>query len=271
MLLRRNRVLHILFLFFSLPPLLLDGQDSCTPTAQEVVQAYVDALGGKTNLRAIETVTVTANAESLFGASSSIDVVWKSDKFLVKKIKVGAQEKQDIHQFGFDGEHQWTQDGEEQRQRKDFHASRSINELEIFGVTPYALQLLSFEGTVTQNGMEEVSGRSNWHLSFQWENGQMDHRYFDTETGLLTRVKIGSPKNASGGFGGGPPTRDFEWNDAQDNGLTTLKESRVVSEGNSDLRAQLESTTFDNEVDDALFELPDDAKQLEGGKCAPDR
>lgn len=271
MLHRSKLFLSTSLLCCSLVPAWVGGQDNSIPSAQKVIEAYVNALGGEMKLQKVGAVSVTAKSDSLFGSPSSFHVLWKNGKFLVKETEVrGAKGKAYVQQFGFDGEHEWVHLAGAPPKRRQNNASRSINNLERFGVTPYALELLSFAGEVTQNGKQEINGQATWHLIFEWPNGQKDHRYFDIESGLLACVKIGIPPNADlrggGGFGGGPPTRVFQWHDRQGNGMTILKESRVVLNDNPDLRTQNESTTFDSAIDDGLFEIPSDVRETEDCK-----
>ena len=88
MLLRNIPFLSTNLLCCSLLPAWVAGQDNSIPSAQKVIEAYVNALGGKIKLQKVETVSVTAKSDKLFGSPSSLHVLWKNGKFLVKETGV---------------------------------------------------------------------------------------------------------------------------------------------------------------------------------------
>lgn len=253
------------------------------PTARQVIERYVEALGGEMELRSVQTVRVKCQSEAMFDASDEITLIWKNGQSKMTRIFHNSDSATTMLS-GFDGEFEWRK-YEENPGYKQKTRRFSLLDLEDYGVVPYALELLEFDGRIIHNGLKLPPGtfpvhfdvfdaarlylESTWHLTFEYKNGQKHHRYFSIVSGLLVyrnidylKIKRRRPAAGAlggGGFGGGggrKPVR-YDWSEKQKDGLLHLKGSTIMPFDWEPFRQPIDSIELDVELEDSLFAIPD--------------
>ncbi|HET9784036.1 MAG TPA: c-type cytochrome [Terriglobales bacterium] len=147
------------------------------PTAQQLFDKYVAAIGGAQAWAAVQSETITAERQA-FGHSAPETVIRTSDKLAVTS---GADSKS-----GYDGSQYWSWN----KEGASTPASDAIANLRT------DLGLYPGEGVKLErsrvSGPEAVGDRSAYVVMVRGAAG-VDRYYFDTESGLLLRYDTGAP------------------------------------------------------------------------------
>lgn len=147
------------------------------PTAQQLFDKYVAAIGGTAAWGAVQSETITAERQA-FGRSTPETVVRTSDKLA---ISGGANSKS-----GYDGTQFWSWG----KEGTSTPASDAIATLRT-DLGLYPGQGVKLERSRV-SGPEAVGDRSAYVVMVRGAAG-VDRYYFDTETGLLLRYDTGAP------------------------------------------------------------------------------
>jgi hypothetical protein len=147
------------------------------PTAQQLFDKYVAAIGGAAAWSAVQSETITAERQA-FGHSTPETVVRTSDKLAVSS---GADSKS-----GYDGTQFWSWSKEGTSTPASDAAANLRTDLGLYPGQGVKLE----RSRVT--GPEAVGDRSAYVVMVRGAAG-VDRYYFDTETGLLLRYDTGAP------------------------------------------------------------------------------
>lgn len=147
------------------------------PTAQQLFDKYVTAIGGAAAWSAVQSETITAERQA-FGHSTPETVVRTSDKLAISS---GAGSKS-----GYDGTQFWIWNKEGTSTPASDAAANLRTDLGLYPGQGVKLE----RSRVT--GPEAVGDRSAYVVMVRGAAG-VDRYYFDTETGLLLRYDTGAP------------------------------------------------------------------------------
>jgi len=156
-----------------------------SPTVDQVLDKYVQALGGKA---ALEKITSTASKGTFdiaaFGASGSAEIWEKAPNKTALKL--------DIPGFGlvlegFNGTVAWAQDPQSGLREK---AGAELAATKIDADFYKPLRLKQLYPKITLKGKEKVSEKDAYVLVATPAEGSAETWYFDAESGLLTRMDI---------------------------------------------------------------------------------
>ena len=158
---------------------------AATPTAEQIVAKWIDAVGGKSAIESIRTREAKGTMKiTAIGLESDVTYLGKApDKRLVEFTFLGFGKARE----GYDGQKAWaanpgapitTKTGKElARARREASFHQELNFTQLYPV-------LSVEGATT------VGGREAWILKATPAEGDSELHYFDQETGLLLRKDV---------------------------------------------------------------------------------
>lgn len=152
------------------------------PTAKEVVDKYVKAIGGRDTLLKHKSRYQTGTIElSPMGVKGSVESFYRADnRSLTKVLLEGVGEILD----GYDGTTAWTTDpvqGSRVKQGRELVQSKRLS---MFG---REVNLASSYTSMTVRGIEKVGDRDTYVVVGSTDGLPDDVLYFDTETGLMLR------------------------------------------------------------------------------------
>jgi zinc protease len=155
---------------------------AASPTVDQVLDKYVDALGGRAAWKKITSRQSTGTIEvPAMNLSGTFQVIEKApNRSLSTVVVAGANFRE-----GFDGKMGWSDDPqngvreqsgpelEETRRQADFY---------------HPLDLRQLYKKLTLTGTEKIGDRNTYVVEGATGTGDPDKMYFDTETGLALRV-----------------------------------------------------------------------------------
>lgn len=172
----------------SLLPSNTNQEDSVLPSAEQVIDDYIVALGGTLQLNALELVTmkgkIVERRDWEDDEDSDLTFEWRyvGSHYLNTHHSNGVD-----HHFGFDGTTKWRSTGESDHadidnlKQDSIYMSRSPTQV---------LGWLEDLQRVTVHGITEIEGRKTLELHFNVYGDQIFKRYFDLETKLMVREAI---------------------------------------------------------------------------------
>ena len=154
-----------------------------TPTADQVLERYVEATGGRAAWQKLTSriTTGTIDAPSL-NLSGKIEIREKApDRVLAVITMAGASFRQ-----GFDGRVGWTDDPEHGlREQSGSELAEARRDADFY----HGLDMHRLYGKLTVIGTESIGGRRAYVVEAALpEGGTPDRFYFDSQTGLRLRV-----------------------------------------------------------------------------------
>ena len=161
------------------------GATAALPTVDQILDKYVQTLGGKA---AMEKITSTASKGTFeiaaFGASGTAEVWEKAPNKTALKL--------DIPGFGlvlegFNGTVAWSQDPQSGLREKT-GAELAATKLDADFYKP--LRLKQLYPKITVKGMEKVGDKDAYVLTATPAEGAAETWYFDAASGLLTRMDL---------------------------------------------------------------------------------
>ena len=155
------------------------------PTVDQILDKYVQALGGKT---AIEKITNRASKGSFelptFGASGSAELWEKAPNKTALKLDIPGF---GIVQQGFDGTVAWSQDPQSGLREKT-GAELAGEKLDAEFYKP--LKLKQLYPKITVKGKEKLGEKDAYVLQATTADGSTETWYFDAASGLMARTDI---------------------------------------------------------------------------------
>ena len=154
------------------------------PSAQDVVNKYIEATGGKEALEKVKTLQVRGKMElASVGLTADLSVLQTQDAFLMTIALPGLG---DLVQAR-NGEVAWAsrQDGTiaklEGKEKQQMMQNARMHE---------QLSWLDYKGEIIVKGDADIDGTAAWHLRFEPTDGVAADRYFAKESGLLLKVSM---------------------------------------------------------------------------------
>lgn len=152
--------------------------DTGDMTAEEVVNRYIEALGGREKLEAVEAVRMKAEA-TVQGVSIQMDNITTQDN----KLRAEQITPMGTMTQVYDGQNGYVVTPQGQQELTGVQLDMIREEALLFA--PLLYQDEGFETKLT--GTEEVEGSPAYVLKATYPSGNTQTEYYDQETGLLVR------------------------------------------------------------------------------------
>ncbi|MDA7977224.1 MAG: hypothetical protein MPJ50_00480 [Pirellulales bacterium] len=156
------------------------------PSADEVIQKYIVATGGKEALEKVKTLQMrgTMQGNTQIGpVTADLTIYQRGDAFLLTVAMPGFG---DIVK-GRNGDLAWgpRKDGSfgklEGKEKEQFLRDSQLHE---------QLSWIGYDGQVSTKGHVVINGKPCWHLLFEPSSGNAVDRYFEKDSGLLTKISM---------------------------------------------------------------------------------
>jgi hypothetical protein len=242
-------------LFFAPGAIRLGAQSStksaALPTVQEVMDRYVQALGGRDAIFRHKSMTVREKLE-VEGKGISLDRVvsfkdGNSHEKIVFQDGTG-------YQSGYDGTTAWEMDSKSGPALiKGDEAKSKARDADMY----YPARILDYFNSMEVVDISEFEGHACYHLKGTNKWGKVNEHFYDTTSGLL----IGYRFNSSWRGGAGEEREVFTDYKNFDGWLIPTRVAH--KDPNRTLTEVISSVTFDD-VPDSAFHLPDAVKALLG-------
>ncbi len=212
------------------------------PTAEQLVQKYLVALGGADAVAAIHSVVEKGTLATPRGAVS-VEI----DRKAPDKELVLFQSPQGARRQGFDGTTRWQQRGDA--------AARIVSGPQAASAAPgaplfRAAALAQNSSRLRVLGSEKVDGQDAWRVAARRERGGFEILDFDAKTGLLVRIETfrRTPLGAL------PEATDYsDYRDVQ--GVKLPFTAQLLGAENA-RTFKFDSVTANEKLDDARFQPP---------------
>jgi hypothetical protein len=216
-----------------------------TPSVDAILNRYLEALGGRAALEKLTSRVTTGTIDvPAMNISGTIEIHEKAPNRILSVVTIsGAAFRQ-----GFDGFVGWTDDPEngvrEQTGAELYEARRGADFY-------HPLNLGKIYSKLNLVGQEKLEDRSVYEVeATPAEGGDPDRLYFDTQSGLVTRViTVRHLPQGVSAF-----REDFE--DFRDVDGIKLPFTIHQSGGDSEFTIKLEAVHHNVEMDDAQFSKP---------------
>lgn len=220
------------------------------PTVDDVLQRYIDATGGKDALLQHKSMTVHGRYQ-VPAAKLDIETVFytKDGKLLWKaKLPGGASASS-----GYDGHTGWNVDGNGKATVQSGDEVRSVaRDADMY----YHLHVMKYFKSMEVVDVREFNGRQCYHLKGITNWGRVNEHFYDLQSGLLQ----GYAFNTAWRGGKGDATETFE--DYKTFGGVLMPTKTTSREGDELAISLVTSITY-NDVDDAVFALPEAVKKAQ--------
>jgi len=219
------------------------------PTAQQVLNHYVTALGGHDAISKHKSMTIHGKFEvSETGPAFDRVAYYKSGKLLYQiNLPNGSRFQQ-----GFDGKVAWqvSPDG-----KATVSGSDAIKSSERDADMYYPAHVMDYFSSMDVVDVTDFEGHTCYHLKGTTKWGRVNEHFYDTKTGLL----VGYRFNSSWRGGAGDESEVFsEYKDFDRWQMPTRKVSKSAEATQVET---ITSVSFDD-VDDSVFALPDAVKAV---------
>ena len=152
------------------------------PTADQIIEKYVQALGGKAAIEKINSRTTKASFDiPAMGAGGTVEAYEKAPNKNVAIITIPGF---GVIREGFDGKVAWAEDPTTGlREKSGLELADAKLEAEFYK----PIRLKQLFPTMTVKGKEKVGEREAYVVEGKPAEGSVEKWYFDTQTGLLIR------------------------------------------------------------------------------------
>lgn len=224
----------------------LAGAPGAEYSAEQIIELYANALGGREALEKIKSRSMKGATEytgSAERAAASLEYYWKApDKTLaIQKASFGAIKR------GFNGSQGWAvhpSNGSQARILGDDQISGFRREMAIY-YRPEALK--SLYSRLVVEGRKGIDGHNALVVAGELGNGKSDKFYFDTGSFLLFRIEswVGDKPQDTLSFG------DYKEVDGMKIPFTTQ-----LQRPNSHLLVKFSEVKHNTAIEDSVFDPP---------------
>ncbi|MCU0647713.1 MAG: hypothetical protein MUF00_06940 [Gemmatimonadaceae bacterium] len=222
-----------------------------TPTADQIIAKYVDAIGGKSAIVALSSMRQTGTMEMpAMGMSMEMEVAAATpNKRVTKMVIPGMGEMMQ----GYDGKTAWAMDPMQgPRVLKDKELTQLMEQADF---SSEMLKSASNFKAIEVQGQEAFEGQQAWKVKFTRPSGNVTTEFFAVDSGLL----LGSVTTQSS------PMGELEarsvLSDYKAYGPVKLPGKIAITAGPQQMTMTTKSVTF-NDVPDTAFALPEAIKAL---------
>lgn len=216
------------------------------PTVDEVLDKYVQAIGGRTAVEKLSSRVLKGSVEvPATGETGSVEIYMKAPS---KRLSIINIPSSGIDERGFDGTAGWYLDPDEGPQ--DMSAADLANmKLESDFYRP--IRLKSLYPRLTLIAKEKVDNREAYVIEAVREDGTSERMYFDVQSGLLVRddVPLDIPEE-------GKTTARIEYADYRE--VDSIKLPFLITQTSPDFDyiIRLQEIKHNVALDDAKFKKP---------------
>jgi hypothetical protein len=172
----------------------LAAQTGPTPTLDQILQKYIEGVGGRAALEKIRTITAKGTiAISPIGLNGTVEISQKSPNKAVTRVDLG---QGGVQREGFDGTAGWASDPATGEIREKTGAD--LVEARRSAAFPRELQMKTIYPSMTVKGREKVGARDAFLIEAVPADGKPIQLFFDAETGLLIRQVLTRETPAGG-------------------------------------------------------------------------
>jgi hypothetical protein len=234
---------------FAITPRFVAQTAGTLPSAQEVLDRYVEVTGGREALLRHKSMTVHGRYQEPKTKLDVETVFYTKDgtKLLLKATLPGGKE----YATGFDGETAWTlgADGKVNIPEGD-EIKSVVRDADMY----YHLHVMKYFQSLDVVDVKEFNGRPCYHLKGINKWGKPNEHFYDKENGLL----LGYAFNTAWRGGNGDATETFE--DYKDFGGVKMA-AKTTSRDGDDLSISLITSVTYDDVSDDVFALPEAVKK----------
>jgi len=153
-----------------------------TPTLDQVLDKYVDALGGREAWKKLVSRQSTGTIEvPAMKLSGTFQVTEKAPNRMLSVVVVAGANFRE----GFDGKTGWSDDPQNGvREQTGLELEEARRQADFY----HSLDLRQLYKKLTLTGTEKIGDRNTYVVEAATGSGDPDKMYFDTETGLALRV-----------------------------------------------------------------------------------
>ena len=153
-----------------------------TPTLDQVLDKYVDALGGREAWKKLVSRQSTGTIEvPAMKLSGTFQVTEKAPNRMLSVVVVAGANFRE----GFDGKTGWSDDPQNGvREQTGLELEEARRQADFY----HSLDLRQLYKKLTLTGTEKIGDRNAYVVEAATGSGDPDKMYFDTETGLALRV-----------------------------------------------------------------------------------
>jgi len=225
------------------------------PTANEVLERYVEVTGGRDALLRHKSMTVHGRLEVPSRNLEREGVLYTKDGKMLQKI-LSPDGKENAS--GYDGQTAWDlgPDG-----KAVIHEGDEVKTVARDADMYYHLQVLKYFKSMEVIDVKEFNGRACYHLKGINNWGKVNEQFYDKENGLL----VGYAFNTAWRGGDGDATETFE--EYKDFGGVRIPTVNTHREGGEVSIFRITSVTYDD-VADEVFALPEAVKSALAAKKA---
>jgi len=178
-----RRVFAVLILTAFLSPVASFAQEA-TPTAEQILNRYVQALGGRENILKVTSRVMTGIFQIDGQDHGTVEVFYKTPNLYHSIVKINEYGTIDS---GHDADGGWEKSPElPLRAQTGADLARSRRELDLHK----AVKLAQLYRSMTVKGKGQTADHDAWLLVAVPEEGYPETMYFDTKSGLLLRVDL---------------------------------------------------------------------------------
>lgn len=239
-------------------PAFLYGQKQPLPTAQEVLDHYAKALGGKDAMVKHTSMTVSGTMElPERGLTLGRTEYYKGGKRLEKlTLKDGRQQLS-----GFDGKIGWVLNTKGEASLQEGNEALSLaRDADMF----YPALVLEYFRTMEVVDVTEFQGHTCYHLRGTNNWGKLNEQFYDQDTGLLVGYRFNSQ------WRGGSGDTIMTFSDYKNFGGWLMPTHSVYKDADGTVIQNTTSVTFDD-VDDSVLVPPAAVQNLISGKTKGDK
>jgi hypothetical protein len=249
----RRMPVGFLLLCLAVPALVWSQTAAKLPSASEVLQRYIEATGGKDALLRHKSMTLHGRYQVPAAKLDLETVIYTKDgKLLWTAILPNGK----TASSGYDGQIAWDLDGSGTATIHRGDEAKSVaRDADMY----YHLHVMNYFKSFDVVGVQEFNGRPCYHLKGVNNWGRVNEHFYDQQNGLL----LGYAFNTAWRGGKGDATETFE--DYKDFGGILMPAKATSRDGDDLAFTLINSVTYDD-VDDAVFALPEAVKKAAEAK-----
>jgi hypothetical protein len=214
------------------------------PTAEEVLDRYVEVTGGREALLRYKSMTMHGRGQDPAKNIEREGVFYTKDGKMLQRILLPGGK---TDESGYDGQTAWDlgPDG-----KAVIHEGDEIKTIARDADMYYHLRVMKYFKSMEVVDVKEFNGRACYHLKGINNWGKVNEQFYDKENGLL----VGYAFNTAWRGGDGDATETFE--EYKDFGGVRMATKNTHREGGDVSIFRITSVTYDD-VSDDVFRLPE--------------
>jgi hypothetical protein len=226
-------------------------QAQSQPTAKEIIEKYVAALGGKEKLASIKSMVMKADMEITGVGKADMSTTQANKKVLAIINLPGMGEMRQ----GSDGTTAWVVSPFQGAMLLEGRMKDQIN-TQAESLFPALSWLDGYKGKIESAGEADVDGKACYKLNFTSESGSNSTSYFNKESGFVVKTEsvVDSP-------GGEMEITQFS-DDFKDVDGIMVPHKQVTEMPQGEMVMTVTEVKLNQDIPEDTFALPDEIKEL---------